>query len=200
MSPGFLLCAIHAALWASFGVAWLTRRHRGSSSKEASPELVVTSQEYTAPYSRSILAFHLFGFAAMYVGILKAVLPERVPTGLLGQHAAGALVIAAGAVLIAWGAASLRSWRFRARLDHGHELATGGAFRLLRHPIYAGINLVALGTAIWTPTFVTWTASLLIVVGSDLRARAEESVLKQAFGSRYADYARCVKRFIPGVY
>ncbi len=48
-----------------------------------------------------------------------------------------------------WALDYFRSWRFRAKLDEGHQLATGGPFRLLRHPIYMGLNLLALGSAFW---------------------------------------------------
>ena len=55
-------------------------------------------------------------------------------------------------------ASTFRSWRFRATLDKGHQLATGGPFSLLRHPIYMGLNLLALGRAIWVPTLTLWIA------------------------------------------
>jgi hypothetical protein len=75
-----------------------------------------------------------------------------------------------------------RSWRFHAKLDEGHQLATGGPFRLVRHPIYAGLNLLALGSAIWAPSPIIWAGFALIAIGSDLRARSEEKLLERAFG------------------
>ena len=151
---------------------------------KTSPQPVVTSQEYTAPYSRSAFAFHLLGFAAMNVGIVDAVLAGRVPSWFRGQRAVGTFAITGGAALLVWAIASFPSWRFRAKLDRGHALASGGAFGILRHPMYTGVNLIALGSAIWAPTAFTWSAFFLIVLGSELRARTEESVLKRAFGSR----------------
>lgn len=199
-NPDLLLCAIHIALWASFCVAWLCLRNRGSNSAKTRPEPVVTLHEYTAPYSRSVLAFHALGFAAMYVGIIDAVLAGRAPSWFPGQRAVGTFAITAGAALLVWTVASFPSWRFRAKLDQGHALASGGAFGILRHPMYTGVNLIALGSAVWAPTAVTWSAFFLIVVGSELRARTEESVLRRAFGSRYTEYCKRTKRFVPGVY
>lgn len=80
------------------------------------------------------------------------------------------------------------------------ELATGGPFRLMRHPIYMGLNLLALGSAIWVPTPTVWVAFALMVTGSDLRGRAEERLLEQAFGRVYREYCARIRRFIPGVY
>jgi protein-S-isoprenylcysteine O-methyltransferase Ste14 len=40
----------------------------------------------------------------------------------------------------------------------------------------------------------------LVVLGGDLRARAEERVLLAAFGERYCDYIKRTSRLIPGLY
>ena len=193
-NPDLLLYAAHIAFWASFG---LTRLFL---SAPANTETVATSEEYTAPYSRTLLVIHMLGFAVLYFGIGNAVFPRRVPDWFAGQRIAGTVVIAAGAALMSWAVASFHSWRFRAKLDQGHELATNGAFGLVRHPIYAGMSLLALGSAIWAPTAIIWSGFVLIALGSELRARSEETLLKRAFGAAYLDYSRRTKRFIPYVY
>ena len=63
-----------------------------------------------------------------------------------------------------------------------------------------GLNLLALGTAIWIPTAPVWISVILMAVGGDLRARSEESLLVDAFGSSYIDYRARTRRFVPGVY
>jgi protein-S-isoprenylcysteine O-methyltransferase Ste14 len=63
-----------------------------------------------------------------------------------------------------------------------------------------GLNLLALGSAIWAPTWTLWIAAVLMAVGGDLRARAEERILERAFGSTYRDYCRRTPRFVPGIY
>ena len=109
-------------------------------------------------------------------------------------------VIASGAVLMNWAMVHFRSWRFRATLAEGHELATGGPFRFVRHPIYMGFNLLALGNAIMVPTPLVWAGFVLMGLGSDLRARVEERLLVQAFGHTYSNYMERTRRFIPGIY
>jgi protein-S-isoprenylcysteine O-methyltransferase Ste14 len=37
-------------------------------------------------------------------------------------------------------------------------------------------------------------------LGSDLRGRAEERILDEAFGDSYRDYCRRTPRFVPGLY
>ena len=62
------------------------------------------------------------------------------------------------------------------------------------------LNLLALGSAFWVPTLTVWAAFVLVVLGSELRARTEEGVLARAFGDAYIDYCGRTKRFIPGLY
>jgi protein-S-isoprenylcysteine O-methyltransferase Ste14 len=160
----------------------------------------MATRSQTAPYSRTLLAVHTLAFGAMYFGIGTAVLPNRVPGFFAGQRVVATLIIALGAWLVCWALHYFGSWRLRAKLDEGHQLATGGPFKLVRHPIYMGLNLLALGTAVWIPTATLWASLLLMLVGSDLRARAEEKLLTQVFGDAYSDYCNHTSRFLPGIY
>jgi protein-S-isoprenylcysteine O-methyltransferase Ste14 len=196
----FAIYLVHAAFWSAFGVTLVVLRSLERKDAGPSDPALVAKEETTAPFSRALLALHMFAFFTMYFGIGNAVLPARVPAWFPGQSLLGALVIAAGAALMVWARVYFRSWRFRAKLGAGHELATGGPFRFLRHPIYMGLNLLALGTALWVPTMLVWIAFALTAVGSDLRARAEEALLERTFGSTYRDYRVRTRRFLPGIY
>jgi protein-S-isoprenylcysteine O-methyltransferase Ste14 len=187
---------VHAAFWAAFGI---TQRFVGvgRAVKETAPAATVPR---TAPYSRLVLGVHFLAFGVMYLGIGGAVFAGRVPAWFPGQRLLGTAVMALGSWLMCWSLLYFRSWRFRAQLEAGHELATGGPYALVRHPIYAGMNLLALGTAVWIQTPLTWGAVVLMFLGSDLRGRAEERVLTEAFGERYRAYCARTRRFIPGLY
>ena len=81
----------------------------------------------------------------------------------------------------------------------GSPLIDTGAYRLIRHPIYAGLVLAALG---WG----TATGSLSAIVGAgslfllfDGKSRREEAWLIGAHAG-YAAYRRRTRRFIPWVY
>lgn len=202
LSLDFAILGLHVAFFGAFGVtrgilASLDRRAGAAGAPTPAP---AASEERTAPHSRGLLAFHMVAFGAMYFGLFQAVIPSRVPQAFPGQRVVGAALIVMGAALSCWALAWFRSWRFRAQLEKGHELATGGPFALVRHPIYASLNLLALGSAIWVPTPIVWVAFLLMVIGSDLRGRAEEKLLTDAFGDAYRAYCARTKRFVPGVY
>jgi protein-S-isoprenylcysteine O-methyltransferase Ste14 len=196
-NPDLLLYAVHVAFWASFGLTRMFLRDKTTAADAKAP---ATSAEYTAPFSRTVLGLHMLGFGVLYFGIGNAVIPRRVPYWFPGQRVAGIVIIALGAFFMSWAVASFHSWRFRAKLDQGHQLATNGAFALVRHPIYFGLTLLALGSAFWAPTVIVWIGFALIAVGSELRARSEESLLRRAFGDAYVEYTKKTKRFIPGIY
>lgn len=79
------------------------------------------------------------------------------------------------------------------------ELVERGIYRFIRHPIYTGLVLAALGGSVYTvsPLAVGLTALLAVVL--DLKARREEAWLRERFAG-YAAYAARTKRFIPGLY
>ena len=199
MNVDLLVYPLHALFWGSFA---LTRSLRRRFVRPALSEQVetVTTGSHTAPYSRALLAVHMLAFGAMYFGVVTAVLSNRVPGLFVGQSVVATLIIALGAWLMCWTLLHFSSWRFRAKLDEGHRLATGGPFRFVRHPIYMGLNLLALGTAVWIPTGILWASLLLMFVGGDLRARAEEKLLTQVFGDTYSAYCNRTSRFLPGIY
>jgi protein-S-isoprenylcysteine O-methyltransferase Ste14 len=194
-----LIYAAHGLLWLAFGLGRLAIRRRSSAAAVPGQPEVATAAS-TAPYSRLLLVVHSLAFFIMYYGLGAAVIPARVPHVFTGQRVSGALVIGVAAALICWALVHFDSWRVRAKLDVGHRLATDGPFRYLRHPIYMGLNLLAIGSAIWVPTPALWASALLMCIGSDLRARAEEKLLTRAFGAAYSDYCKRTSRFVPGLY
>jgi protein-S-isoprenylcysteine O-methyltransferase Ste14 len=196
----FGIYIVHAAFWSALAVMLIFLRLIGSKRVSPSDAPPLAKKGETAPYSRALLAFHMSAFFSMYFGMGQAVFTSGVPAWFPGQRIAGGVVIASGAALMDWTLVFFRSWRYRAKLDIGHELATGGPFRFLRHPIYMGLNLLALGTAIWIPTAVVWTGFALMAIGGDLRGRAEEVILDKAFGAAYRDYCSRTRRFLPGIY
>jgi protein-S-isoprenylcysteine O-methyltransferase Ste14 len=200
MKLDFAIYTMHGVFWSAFGLTRVILRIRDRNDSRAADTAPVSQQENTAPFSRALLAFHALAFGLMYLGMGIAVVPGRVPIWFPGQRVVGSIVIVGGAALMASALVYFRSWRFRATLDKGHQLATGGPFRILRHPIYMGLNLLALGTALWVPSAIVWAAFVLMAIGSDLRARAEETLLKQAFGPSYGEYCARTARFVPGIY
>ena len=113
--------------------------------------------------------------------------------------ASGSLLAIAGAVLILKSRAELGpAWSFVPMADQGTGLVTTGPYRLVRHPIYLGLALIALGEAL---AFSSWPAFLIVLCGIvptfAWRGRAEETLLGRRFGESYALYRRQTRMIIP---
>ena len=93
-----------------------------------------------------------------------------------------------------------KEWSLTARLVEGHKLATSGPYALVRHPIYAGMlgMLVATGLAIshWAALLA---ALVIFFIGTAIRVRSEEKLLREAFGEQFESYARSVRAIVPGL-
>ncbi len=199
-NPNFVIYGVHGAFWGAFGLTRVVLRSLDRKHEAPAVNAPVAEEQKTAPFSRALLALHMVAFGVMYFGVAQAVIPNQVPEWFFGQRLVGTGVIVGGAALMAWALVYFRSWRFRAQLDQGHQLATGGPFKLMRHPLYMGLNLLALGTALWVPTAIVWASVALMLLGSDLRGRAEEKLLQGTFGEPYRSYCASTRRFLPGIY
>jgi protein-S-isoprenylcysteine O-methyltransferase Ste14 len=113
--------------------------------------------------------------------------------------AGGALLLTMGAALTWTSAFALgRQWRFDAGLNADHALVQSGAYRLVRHPIYASMLCMLLGTALLrTPAVLILVALLFFVTGTEIRVRIEDGLLASRFGPAFEDYRRRVPAYIP---
>lgn len=112
----------------------------------------------------------------------------------------GILIAIAGASLLVGGMAGIRRslTPFPRPLEHA-RLQVGGAYRLVRHPIYGGLILIALGWALTSSPLVL-VLTVALVLALEVKSRLEESMLEQRF-PEYDAYRRRVRwRFVPGVH
>jgi protein-S-isoprenylcysteine O-methyltransferase Ste14 len=78
------------------------------------------------------------------------------------------------------------------------RIVTTGAYRWIRHPLYASLLALALSAYFKNPLNL-WTILMTLGVGCSLlaTAMAEERENVQRFGAAYASYMRSTKRFVP---
>ncbi len=83
-----------------------------------------------------------------------------------------------------------------AQLFDDHQLVVAGPYRRVRHPMFIGVALGALGGLL---VYRTWTFVFVIAAlpGLWLRARAEDRLLGAHFGDRYEAYRAAVRGWIP---
>jgi len=120
---------------------------------------------------------------------------------LFGFSIVGAIFYFCGVGLYLWGLGTMRSQfavssLFGAELYKEHKLITSGPFALVRHPLYAGVILTAVGALL---IFRTWGMILfmpmsLMVIG---RAEREEKLLADEFGDEWESYISKVPKWLP---
>jgi protein-S-isoprenylcysteine O-methyltransferase Ste14 len=89
-----------------------------------------------------------------------------------------------------------RNWGMPMSRKEQPELVTSGPYALIRHPIYTGLILAMLGSAIGVN--ILW-APLLVLVGTYFiySARREETVMLQLFPEQYAAYMARTGMLVP---
>lgn len=144
-------------------------------------------------------------FGAIWIGVCF-VLWRPIPLKLamsarLVALSLGTLLYFSGQALYLWGAKTLGgmykpSSGLGVQLDIGHRLLTHGPFAHVRHPLYLGLQLAALGGLL---VYRNWTFVFVLVnfLGLFIRARREEQALAAEFGEQWTEYSRQVSAWIP---
>ena len=94
-----------------------------------------------------------------------------------------------------------KQWALVARVVEGHELIQQGPYGVVRNPIYLAMfgNLLAAGLALsrWEALVA---AIAVFAIGTAIRIRSEEKLLRESFGAKFGDYARRVSAFFPRIF
>jgi protein-S-isoprenylcysteine O-methyltransferase Ste14 len=143
----------------------------------------------------------------LLIGLAAPLLPRYINLGnadfMLNRvdpawiRSAGGILMAAGALIVAWGARSLGR-----NLTPGTEpladaqLVTTGAYAHARHPIYAGAVLLLSGyTLAWSNWTLALVAGVVALQFFKAKARREEAWLTARFPA-YPSYRRHVPRMV----
>lgn len=84
--------------------------------------------------------------------------------------------------------------------EHTTRLVTVGAYRYIRHPLYASLLLLAWGAFLKQVTLLTALLALAVSLAVYMTARVEESENRQHFGAAYDEYMKKTRRFIPFIF
>jgi protein-S-isoprenylcysteine O-methyltransferase Ste14 len=114
--------------------------------------------------------------------------------GGLGLYLAGMALAVAGR--LALGSSYRPSSTLGATLAPNHRLVTSGPFAIVRHPMYLGLALAALGAL---ALYRTWSTMLFVLQVPVLvvRAHREEELLARTFGEAWEQYAARVPAWLP---
>jgi len=114
----------------------------------------------------------------------------------------GVLLLLCGASLRAAAFTQL-GIQFRSELDcrENESLVESGVYRWLRHPSEAGLLAISFGGCLMLSSWLAIACWALVLVPLVLlRIKREDRFLFEAFGQTQKDYAKRVRRLIPGIY
>ena len=118
------------------------------------------------------------------------------PSG--GVFWTGTLLLALGLGYSVWARIHLgRNWSATVTIKHDHELIRGGPYALVRHPIYAGVLLAFIGTAIVRGEWRGVLAVLIVLASLWRKLRLEERWMSETFGEEYRRYREHTAALIP---
>jgi protein-S-isoprenylcysteine O-methyltransferase Ste14 len=120
--------------------------------------------------------------------------PSPLITGLLAG------IVAIGLVFTLWARAELgRNWSVAVVLKDDHRLIRSGPYAIVRHPIYTGLIVMALGTALDAGAAVGLPLVGALVLVLWIKSRREDELMEVSFPVEYPDYRRHVRAFVPHV-
>ena len=94
-----------------------------------------------------------------------------------------------------------KQWSLAARVVEDHKLVTEGPYKFVRNPIYTGMLGMLLATGVAVGHWIGLLAGLIVfALGTLIRVRSEEKLLRGAFGEQFEKYARSVPAILPGLY
>lgn len=114
-----------------------------------------------------------------------------------GTQIVGVILCGLGIAFAIWARWHLgRNWSGTPSIKEGHELITSGPYRLVRHPIYTGMILALLGSAL-VAGIIWLVISVVFLVNFLYRIPIEEKYMMELFPDQYPEYQRKTKSLIP---
>jgi protein-S-isoprenylcysteine O-methyltransferase Ste14 len=146
---------------------------------------------------------HLLPLAVAYILLLTTGpdfgwLSKRFVPNLPLLNIFAVVLAFAGVGFAIWARWHLGSnWSGTVTLKANHELIRTGPYRSIRHPIYTGMLVAVIGTALALGEVRGILSFLIILAAFYRKARREERFLRQEFGERFATHLQSTGMFLP---
>jgi protein-S-isoprenylcysteine O-methyltransferase Ste14 len=184
MSPSAAIVAVWLVWLVTWVMAagWSARTASHHDLGAESPSRVLT----LAALVMLIASYYPVGFALVWVtpAIVGWVMFALVAAGLLFTWAAR---LHLGPL-----------WSSTSAPTEDHRIVDTGPYGIVRHPVYAGLLLAVVATAVERGRIEAIAGALVLIAGVSLRAKLEERFLRRDLGDdAYTSYRRRVPMLLP---
>jgi len=177
------------AAWLAFAIFWLVEGVKARTAEKREP-----------PGER--LAHILLMTVAFYL-----VFPHRIRFGILDLRplprdpwiaTLGVALTCAGVAFAMWARHHIgQYWSARVSIVSEHKLIRSGPYARIRHPIYTGMLLALVGTALVVNRYRAVLGLAIALVGFIRKARKEEAFLAARFGEEFEEHRRQTGFLLP---
>jgi protein-S-isoprenylcysteine O-methyltransferase Ste14 len=111
---------------------------------------------------------------------------------------AAALITTLGLLFTVWARIHLgRNWSGTVTIKRDHELIASGPYAIVRHPIYTGLIVAFIGSAMARGEWCSVLAVFIAWAALWRKLRLEERWMVERFGEQYIAYSRRVPALVP---
>lgn len=179
------------ALWLAWAGCWLVAAVRVKPTRWREPAR--SRALHVVPVLACVL---LLAEPHLWPQIMTA---RIYPPGRLAPSL-GTLLVAIGLGFSIWARWHLgRNWSGLVTLKEGHALVRSGPYRAIRHPIYTGLLLALIGTAMAIGEWRGVLAVLCALAGFLWKIRVEEGRMRATF-PEYEEYRKETAALVPLLY
>lgn len=187
-----LIGRLFAAIWLAWLAYW-----------------IISARNVKPTQRREPLASRVAHILPLLIAALLLAAREA-PVRLLNEHwlpqsvalaLAGAAITIVGLALTVWARRTLgTNWSGTVTVKRDHELVLAGPYRHVRHPIYSGLLLAFVGSALARAEWRGLLALVLAWLAFWRKWRVEERFMRETFGRAYSDYAARTPAVIPRLF
>mgnify|MGYP001034431208 CR=1 FL=1 len=173
----------------------IRHREKEAASEMPSKPVVLFFATTSLAFVLLVIAHTIFLFLHVYLDIpFIFSTPFDLPLQLVGVT-----LKCAALSLAVWGAFSLGEFAGDLRLKKGHRVIRAGAYRWVRHPLYAGLIFWCAGSLLFFKSFL-FLILIALVPAIYLEAKSEEKALIAAFREEYESYRLTTGMFFHKVF
>lgn len=160
--------------------------------------------QQTEPLIKRLVAYWLPFSIALLLGpgdwFVDNLLWQQFVPHTVFVYSVGLGLCIGGTTLAIWSRHMLgRNWSATVQLKQEHELISSGPYRFVRHPLYTGLLVLFIGSAIMIGDLRGLLAVAIMFASLWFKLRLEERWLLQHFGDKYSAYQRHTKMLLPAL-